>query len=316
MADHLEESGPFSRGTQRLAIWMTLAAVLGYLLFTFWGGWREVLQAFQDVGIDVLVLALALSLLNYFLRFLRWQLLLGQVGMQIRWGLSARIYMSGFALTVTPGKAGEAVRSVFLRRLGMRYRESLALLLADRVMDALAVVLLAALGLWTYEAARPWVVASFLSFFGFVLIAKIIASRLGEEAPKGKLLSWIRDLLLAFHACLTWRQFIFGMFLGVIAWGAEGLAFFLIVKALGYSVGYLWAQFAYAFAILVGALSFFPGGLGSCEFVLFQLMQLQGISAPAAIGASLVIRFTTLWFAVILGIISFPRNLERDPARE
>jgi uncharacterized protein (TIRG00374 family) len=51
-------------------------------------------------------------------------------------------------------------------------------------------------------------------------------------------------------------------------------------------------------------LSFTPGGLGSTEGVMAALLMFKGIGSAEAIGATVLIRMTTLWFAVAIGLVS------------
>jgi len=51
-----------------------------------------------------------------------------------------------------------------------------------------------------------------------------------------------------------------------------------------------------------GALSFMPGGLGGDEAVMVGLLVWQGLDAADAVAATVIIRVTTLWFAVLLGV--------------
>ena len=68
------------------------------------------------------------------------------------------------------------------------------------------------------------------------------------------------------------------------------------------------AVFVYAFAMLVGGLSFLPGGLGSSEAVMIGLLALHGFPEPAAVTATLICRLATLWFAVALGAVFLARQ--------
>ena len=56
-----------------------------------------------------------------------------------------------------------------------------------------------------------------------------------------------------------------------------------------------------AFAMLVGALSFLPVGLGSSEAVMFGQLVLNGVTAVTAVTATLLCRLATLWFAAACG---------------
>lgn len=79
----------------------TSAAIAGYLVFSIWSGWQEVVDAFMKIGILGTCIALLLSLVNYGLRFVRWQMYLTYLEHPVQWRPSLRIYLSGFALTTT-----------------------------------------------------------------------------------------------------------------------------------------------------------------------------------------------------------------------
>jgi uncharacterized protein (TIRG00374 family) len=157
---------------RHLAMAMALAAA-GYLGVALWGGWSEMIAAARRVGMAGICAALALSLLNYYLRFVRWQLYLRALGYRIPSRVSAPIYFGGFALTVTPGKAGEMMRSVLLKKHGVPYAQSIAAFMSERLSDLLAIMLLALCGLYTYPRASLAVLAAAsIGAFALVLLSR------------------------------------------------------------------------------------------------------------------------------------------------
>ncbi|MBA3816723.1 MAG: hypothetical protein H0X29_09460, partial [Parachlamydiaceae bacterium] len=74
-----------------LMIITIILSVAGYFAFTLWGGWDNVTSAAAQVGLSGILIALALSLVSFFLRFLRWQLFLHVLGHSIPWMASLRI---------------------------------------------------------------------------------------------------------------------------------------------------------------------------------------------------------------------------------
>ncbi len=65
-------------------------------------------------------------------------------------------------------------------------------------------------------------------------------------------------------------------------------------------------QLAVVFACIVFlffALSFMPGGLGGAEAVMVALLMWKGVPSADAIAATVLIRLTTLWFAVGIGAV-------------
>jgi len=123
-------------------------------------------------------------------------------------------------------------------------------------------------------------------------------------AKLGKLVGHAIEIILHSGRCFSLPMLLYGLVLGVVAWGAEGLAFYYVLTKLDGGLSLQVALFIYSFAMLVGALSFLPGGLGGMEATLIALMVLNNVAQPQAVAATVLIRLTTLWFAVGLGIIA------------
>ncbi|MBM4131487.1 flippase-like domain-containing protein, partial [bacterium] len=88
------------------------------------------------------------SLLNYALRFLRWELFLRQSEIRLRRRDSAILYFSAYLMVITPGKIGEVFKAGLLReRFAVPLARGVPVILAERVYDFLGVLLLAAGGL-------------------------------------------------------------------------------------------------------------------------------------------------------------------------
>ena len=90
----------------------------------------------------------------------------------------------------------------------------------------------------------------------------------------------------------------------LLAWGFECLGYYLILLNFNIDFGFLWTSFSYAFAIIVGAVSLLPGGIGLTEGSLTFLLVKRGISNSTAVATTLLVRAVTLWFAVVVGIVS------------
>lgn len=293
-------------------------SIAGYLALSLWVGYDDVTAGVRAVGVWGILAALGLVLLNYLLRFARWQMYLDHLGHSIPAPISFHIYLAGFALTTTPGKAGEALRSLLLTHWGVPYSHSLAALVAERLSDLAAITLLALLGVFLFPQAAPYVLTA-------AILLALLALGLGQRArllavedryagasdrPR-RLLGQTAGMLLAASHCSDRYRFSAGLLLALLGWGAEALALWWILALVGIEVDLLHATFIFALAMLAGALTFMPGGLGSSEAVMIGLLVLAGGSPGDAVAATLVLRLCTLWFAVLLGLVallSYPRR--------
>ncbi len=84
----------------------------------------------------------------------------------------------------------------------------------------------------------------------------------------------------------------------------QGLAFYFILVTLDIDIPLYTAMSIYAISLLAGALSFVPGGIGTTEAVMGLLLLGSGTDTVSAVAVPLISRLSTLWFAVILGLLS------------
>jgi uncharacterized protein (TIRG00374 family) len=286
-------------------------AVALYLGLTIWAGWRDVWAAALKAGSGVIGLLLAMSLVSYGLRFARWHAYLRLLGHSVRWRDSLHIYLAGFALTTTPGKAGEMARSIWLRTHGVPVRTSVAAFFAERVQDVLAVLVLCCAGLTIYPAGRPLIVGCLIVM---VAIVAVLAhprwlDRLHAEAQRrsghvARLAGGVMAMVLEFRRCFSPLPFAYGLLVGLAGWSAEAAAFGALLSALGVDLAQATSAFIYAFAMLAGAASFLPGGLGGAEAAMLAVLELVGVPSATAVAATVLLRLGTLWFAVGLGLVA------------
>lgn len=314
-----DSSSQRQRGMRALILSVILAAA-GYLAFSLWGGWHEVVAATKTISAGLLAGLLALSLVNYGLRFVRWQYYLRCFGHRIPWWPSLRIYLGGFALTTTPGKAGEALRSVLLHPRGVPWPHSLAALLAERLGDLLAILMLAAIGMAAYPQGGKvlWLMAGVVVLLLWLVQQHRLLGRLRDGIERrfperlARLGAGSIDTILHSARLFSFPLLGGSIALGVVAWGAEGLALYYLLQAMGSDIGLATALFIYAFSMLVGAISFLPGGLGSAEITMVMLLGLHGMPPAESVAATVIIRLATLWFAVLLGLLALIPIKQRE----
>lgn len=260
-------------------------------------------------------LVLALTLFNYILRFFKWHFYLGQVGVR-EYSLlkSARLFLAGFPLAVTPGKVGEALKGVWLEReTGLPVSKGISVVLAERVSDGLGVIALSTLGVIAYPRYWP----AFAVVLGGLTLAIVLIQirpaalwllELGSRLPLLKQISSsLREFYEGSYILFQPKALLVAAGIGTVSWLGEGIGMFFVLKGLGVPGG--WdtlsiAVFVLAFSTVIGAVSALPGGLGAAEAsIAGMLVLLLEVSKDTAAAATLLIRFATLWFAVVLGLI-------------
>ncbi len=137
-------SGVLTRYRGPLTISVALAAGL-YLVGIWLSDGQAVLARLSRLPAWLVGAALILPTLGFFSRFWRWDIFLRSLGHRLPFFEHLRIYMSGFALTTTPGKVGENVRAMYLTSFGVPVSDSVAAFVVERLGDVLAMLLLSSL---------------------------------------------------------------------------------------------------------------------------------------------------------------------------
>lgn len=294
--------------------------VLGLLFF---GDIRQIGNVVLAFDWRYYLIAVLFTLFNYTLRFIKWHYYLRLLGItRLAWMQSLRLFVAGFPLAITPGKSGEVLKALWLQQQsGLPVARGISVVLAERISDGLAVLMLSLLGVASYPQYWPAFASILAILLWVVLMAQIRPLALtllkwGENLPLiRKLVPALREFYEGTFVLFRPRAALLAVTLGSISWAGEGLGLYFILRGLGFPEDMHTASlavFILAFSTAVGAASTLPGGLGATEASIAGMLSLVLNTSPAqASAATLLIRLATLWFGVGLGLLvwAFSRSL-------
>jgi uncharacterized protein (TIRG00374 family) len=310
---------PVLRRRLLLGLAFGLAVYAGLLLL---GDGPQILRALRRFPLRWVAAACGLSFLNYCVRFLRWERYRALLGIRLSRWTSFRIYLSGLALTVTPGKLGEAFRAFLIEREdGTPVARSAPMVLAERFTDLLGFLILLAVGGIASRPDHRWVFWATLALCG-VLLALVSSGRFAtlllRVAAKVPVVrrgvGALHHALESTRLLLAPRELLLPTVVSTLGWGLECYAFYLVSAALvPFGIDLLFATYTFAFSAILGAVAIlFPGGLGVTEASMGTLLRSEYLAvgvasdtaAAKAASVTFVIRLCTLWFAVALGALA------------
>lgn len=278
-------------------------------------GWDKTWDALGRLNLAEVIALLALSLVNYGFRALRWHLFAGRLGLPTGFARNVRHFLGGFAMSVTPGRVGELVRMRWIRReTGWPFERTAPLVLIDRAADLAAMGVLLALALaFSASGTAGAAPVAILALLGAWVATRPhlmrAAAGLGHRLTARRLprlFVRVRRAAASLAAFQNPGLLVAAGVLGVVGWLAEGWAFHLLLGWMGADIGLWTAIGIFTFATLAGGLTGAPGGLGGAEAAMVALLLLDGVALEVAVPATLVIRVTTLWFAIGIGLLVFP----------
>jgi uncharacterized protein (TIRG00374 family) len=301
---------------------LILSLLLGMLVivgFMAYGDFSDIWTRLGDFRWELLPILLFLSLANYLIRFVKWHFYLNHIGIHdVPKSDSFLAFFSGLGMVITPGKMGEWLKSYLLQEMrGIPFLRTAPILIAERFTDAVALLLLAVAGLIMFgEAWEIFIAVAVLSVLAVVVARHRPTMRailhVAERAPLiSRFARQLEDFYESTYILFSPWSLIFTIALSLVSWAGEALAFYLVLVGLGYDGSWtllVQAAFILPIATLAGAVVLIaPGGLGIAEGGITGLLQVivEGMTKSTATLAALIIRFTTLWFGVIVGLITF-----------
>lgn len=301
-------------------------AVAVYFVLAVVSGLGDLRAALDDMNWSLLPPIFGLVALSYVGRFTRWMYYLRLLKVHVPLGKNAAIFAAGLSMTISPGKLGEVLKSVFVRRVsGAPVARTAPVVVAERATDGTGMVLWGLLGALSFSFGL-WTILAFLALtvFGIAVLRSkklsLLAERVLLRLPVfNRLAPHLADFHGASNELLGARPLVVGTVISFLSWGLEILAVYLCAVAIGAELDFLLVVFVFAVSSLGGALSMVPGGLGVAEAGLAGMfVGLGGLAKGPAVALTFLVRLATLFFATFIGIIGLMivRAVVGEPAVE
>ena len=309
------EASLISRSLARKLLVATAVGVFSYGALLFYADAGAFGANLAKLTPGVIVAATAWSIANFVLRAIRWEYYLRRIGLRVPLGESLLIFVGGFAMSITPAKSGEVLKSLMLKAsCNASVARTAPIVIAERLTDVASLVLLAGLGL----AATMGQPLGFLLALAAVLALGAVTGsrRLGalviDACTRFRRTARLRVKLHEAHGSLlslvTPGPFAIGTLLSAAAWATHGIALYVIVRSFpGATLSLAGSMLAYSSPLLAGTLAMIPGGLGLTEASMTGVLVKiggPGVSLAVATTVSLVVRVLTFWLAIALGFVA------------
>jgi uncharacterized protein (TIRG00374 family) len=300
---------------------LVVAGLIGAAAAT---GWEETKAQLAKLSLWQFAVLLLLSLCNYVFRGLRWHVFAAKLGLPLGWGANFLHFLGGFAMSVTPGRVGELVRMRWIRReTGWAFERTAPLVLVDRASDLAAMGLILGIALaFSATGIAGGIPVTIVALIGALVVTRpVLLDRIATVGHRAtgrlpRLFARVRRAARSLQLFSAPAVMGATAAIGLIGWFAEGYAFHLLLVWMGAEIGVAKAVAIFVFATLAGGLTGAPGGVGGAEAAMVALLSLEGVGLETSLPATAIIRVTTLWFAIGIGLILFPVAEKHSKARQ
>jgi len=292
---------------------LVLVAAIGiYAIFLFTSDFNIISEKISNFKINYLPLILFLVTASWIPVFIKWHFLLKNCEIDIPLTRSITVFLSGLAFDITPGKLGALMKSQILKTsFNIPRTKTAPIVLVEKVYDLIGAILasiagIIILGMDVYLIIIAILVLAMVFFFLYYRPAsELFFKRITKTKFFSKYVENISELDKIVQKSTNVKVATICILLAVTYWFIVSAAVYFTL--IGFDINildYLKVLSIYATSILLGAVSFIPGGVGITEGALAGLFTLEGIDVSTALILSVIIRIFVLWYSVSIGFIS------------
>ena len=300
------------------ALSFLLAGILLYLAlrnldwYSFW-------RILGHGDYKIILLLLPIGSFNYFIRALRWRILLQSEGrisvIPVFWANMVG-YLGNAYL---PARAGEFIRSAFLgKQSGTGTSFVLATALTERILDMLALVLIGSTALtFQVRADSPMLTTvrtmAIAASFGLLIVflvpffeSHLIALLHVLSFPDGlhnKIIQQFQRFLVGMRSLQSLHRFSLFSVFTVAIWLIDGLSTVIGVRIIGQSLNLVQALIFLAALGLSSAIPSTPGYVGVYQYVAVTVLVPFGFSKPDALAYILISQILGYLVVTFWGLI-------------
>jgi len=310
-----------SNNSQKKSFVVIFLVSLFYVLISFISDFDELIESFQNVQLIYLPLILSLVVVSICLKSERQRFLLRTVSANISAKNSFVIFNAGQSLLVTPGSIGNVIKSKFLKdKFGIPYSKTAPLILVERYYDMLGIISIISLFLifrFDEVLVFPIIILTGVIFFvSFAIRNKTIFQKITSFMKKIPKLDKFADSVLESHntiSSFTSKKSLSLMWpYSIVCWIFDALAVYFCFLSFDLTFDFLDTTLISLTSLILGTLSFLPGGIGITEGSMIGLIIKHDVNLSIATALVMYVRLNTTWFSTFLGFLSTKMILKKN----
>jgi uncharacterized protein (TIRG00374 family) len=293
-----------------ISVILSLIFYIGFVLFSDIG---KVSSEFMKIQIEFVFLSILFSTFSLLIRAFRQKKLLDKLGIKISMKKNIALFFSGMSMIITPLGVGGLIKSHFIKK---NYDHSISktapVVFFERFNDLFAVTTILAIVLVLHYFWQGAVIFG-IGLCLLVILYLIMSNKnfLQFLQNKIKRINFLNNFLpnpefYDSFSIFTKKKTTFTIWgISVISFIFDTVAVYFGFLAFGQNLEFIEITGYYLSSIVFGSISFLPAGIGITEGSFVGFLVSNDLELHLASSIVLLIRFTTIWFATIVGFISY-----------
>jgi uncharacterized protein (TIRG00374 family) len=282
-------------------------------------------ESLENVNYFYILLSFICLFVVFYLRALRWKLLLEEAGQNPKRSKVFTSILLGYLVNSFTPKLGEIIRCTSLQKsTGIPVSVSMGSVMAERAYDLL-ILLIGVLSVFWIEFEKLELIINssiqgitsldhkyiYLAILGLVLLLLLYfigikQLKKSENKPVKKILEFVQSMLQSLKQGLLLKKRFLFILLTLLIWSMLVLLNYIYLLCLPETSGF---SMGFAIVILfIGGLGWAlpsPGGIGTTHFFILQLFIIYNLSTTAGISYGILSNGLTFIGTILLGIYGY-----------
>ena len=286
--------------------------VLLYVILIFISDVKKIHDVYFVTNWYILLPFFGVLFLTIFVRSLIQLSLLKEIDIKLSIKDSFILYLSSLSMLITPGGSGLLIKCHFLnKKFNLSYSKTAPLVFIERLLDFFGIIIFTGFTLNLVYSSESSIItiASSLIFITMIIMLKTnkFFSKFILFSQKIKFLKIAfanqSEFNLSLKKMLNKKLFLFfSIVIGLFF--IDAIVIYLGFLAFDVDFGYVESGQIYYTSILLGLLSFIPGGMGITEGGMAGLIIKKNIDIGSAMAIVLFLRFCTIWAFTGIGAMT------------
>ena len=277
---------------------------------------NKIVTQLSSIRLEYYLLIFSLLVLTFLITGWRFQLILKKLDIQMSYKDCFTIFVAGLSMLITPAGSGTMIKSYILKKkIGTSISSTTPIIIYEKWLELVSVIVI--IGVLLFWA--NFLASQVIFIIGVILIgASFFIFRnstgldfLNKLLTKFKFLKQFEINIEEFKkttATLTKPSAIAEFLsLSLITKFIPLIIVFLIFESLNSGLDFFSSGQIYFTSVLIGVLSFIPGGIIVTETSMLGMMLNNDVDFSSASVLVLMLRLVTTWIPVILGFLALKK---------
>jgi len=311
----------FSKKVKQRGIFFLIAIIVFYFAIIIFSDITKISTDLEKIKLEYYPLIFLLVIINIILLGIRFHFLLKKLDLKLKLSDSLLVFISGLSMVLTPGAGGTIIKSFILKKkIGKSYSSTTPLIIYEKWLELTSILIVIGILLFWINFTESIIIFIIGIVFNIIFLMALknekgldhINNLIQKIGPLKNLTINVKEARDSFDKLTSIRTTIGSLLITLVTKINAVVIIFLIFESFGINFDFLLSGQIYFTSFLIGVLSFIPGGIIITEASLIGLILKQGVELSMASILVLVIRFVTLWFATIIGLVALKVVLNKN----